>query len=224
VDLGVVCVAAGRGRRFGGDKLASTLGGRPVLAVAVEALRRAFPQAPLAVVLPPGRVEHWRSRVLEAAEDAILVEGGELRQDSVRGGVEAVAARGAKLALVHDAARPLLDPVDARRLVEALGDADGAILARRIPDTVKRVDGQGWVRATVPRDDLWLALTPQVFSVASLREGWRSQAPDAVWTDEAALLEASGRAVRVVEARRLSPKLTTADDLELLRTMLEVRR
>lgn len=220
----LVCVAAGRGARFGGDKLAERVAGRTVLDRSLDALRRARPDDPLVVVLPGSRLEEWRERLAGRSGDVHLVAGGARRQDSVRAGVEAAADRGAEVVVVHDGARPLVAPDDVRCVLRALGDAAGAVLCSRVHDTVKRVDREGFVLETVPRDTLRLSQTPQVFRVAALARAWRQVDGDGEWTDEAALLESLGMPVRCVLARSPNPKLTTADDLRMIRALVEDRR
>lgn len=221
----LVCVAAGRGTRFGGDKLSLELAGRTVLEHALAALRAARPADPLVVVVDSARWDAWHQRLAAAVPSALLVAGGSRRQDSVRAGVEAAAglAPEPELVVIHDGARPAVDPADVNRVVDGLGDAAGAVLASGVHDTVKRVDAAGLVVATVPRDELRLSLTPQVFRLAALREAWRRDAGGREWTDEAALLEAAGLPVRCVLASSPNPKLTTLHDLAAIRVLLEER-
>ncbi len=220
----LVCVAAGRGARYGGDKLSETVAGRPVLERSLDALRRARPDDPLVVVVSAFRLDEWRERLAGHRGDALLVTGGVRRQDSVRAGVEAAAGRGAEVVVVHDGARPLVAPDDVCCVVRALGDAAGAVLCGRVHDTVKRVDRDGFVLETVPRDALRLAQTPQVFRVSALLWAWQCAGADREWTDEAALLESLGMPVRCVLARSPNPKLTTADDLRMIRALVEAGR
>jgi 2-C-methyl-D-erythritol 4-phosphate cytidylyltransferase len=222
MNLALICVGAGRGERFGGDKLAQRLAGQPVLLLALHALHEALPEAPLIVVLPADRLERWRREVARVYPRATLVPGGERRQDSVRRGVEAAAELGTEVVAVHDAARALVHPDDVRRVVKALGDGAGAILGQRVADTVKRVDSEGSIRATVPRQDLRLALTPQVFRIEALQMAWNSVDPGLEWTDEAALVEVAGLPVSLVEARHPNPKLTTREDLVLMEALVEL--
>ena len=219
VRLGLVCVAAGRGRRFGGDKLQQRLGCGSVLEVALRALVTACPDAALVVVVAPEDVTTWRDRLGPEFPGSLWLPGGARRQDSVRAGVEAAAELGCDVVCVHDAARPLVRAEDVRTVVAALADADGAILCQRVTDTVKRVDGAGMVFSTIPREELRLASTPQVFRVAALRSAWGRLGGSGEWTDEAALLEAVGLAVQTVVARWPNPKLTTPEDLPLLRAL-----
>jgi 2-C-methyl-D-erythritol 4-phosphate cytidylyltransferase len=218
----LVCVGGGRGQRFGADKLAERLGEASVFAMALSRLRQAFPEAPLIAVCAADRLDTWRQRLAEKLPDLRMVAGGELRQGSVRNGVRAaVEGAGAEVVAIHDAARPLVDPSDVRRVVKALGEGDGAVLCQRVNDTVKQVDRRGRVKATVSRDDLRLSLTPQVFRVTALETAWRRVAPETVWTDEAALLEAAGLTVVTVEARYPNPKITSREDLRLARALVD---
>jgi len=214
-----VCVGAGRGERFGGQKLAEDLGRRSVLATSVSALRTAFPEAPVVVVLPGIHLEEWRARLRPEFPEVRLVAGGLRRQDSVRAGVEAAVTKGAEIVAVHDAARPLVNPQDVKGVVWALGDAEGAILVARPADTVKRIGSDGLVEETLPREDIRLAQTPQVFRISALFKAWDRAAPELEWSDESALLEWAGMAVRSVLAQHPNPKLTAESDLGLLRSL-----
>lgn len=214
-----VCVGAGRGSRFGREKVAEQLGDRTVLAAALGALHEAIPTAPLVVVVAAEHRDAWRSRLAADFPGVLVVAGGARRQDSVRIGVETAIGRGAEVVAIHDAARPLVDPRDVRRVVSALGEADGAILAAKVSDTVKRINGDGCVAESLDRDNLRLALTPQVFRVASLRVAWEQRSADCEWTDESALLEGAGMRVQSVVARYPNPKVTTESDLEVIRAL-----
>jgi 2-C-methyl-D-erythritol 4-phosphate cytidylyltransferase len=223
MNLALICVGGGRGERFGADKLVQALGDRSVFEVAVIALRAAYPAAPLVVVTPQNGLERWRDRLQISFPDALVVAGGDRRQDSVRAGVEAAQSGGATVVAVHDAARPLVHPEDVKRVVQALGSAPGAVLCSRVADTVKRVAADGTVLGTISRDDLRLSQTPQVFRVEALTRAWNRLGSSREWTDEAALLEANGELVHAVDALHANPKLTTAGDLVLLRAILESR-
>jgi len=219
-NIGIVCVAGGRGERFGGDKLAEQLGTTTVLERSLFALRQTFPSAPLSVVVPANRLLFWRER-LEVEGDALCcVEGGARRQDSVRRGVEAVAELGVEIVAIHDGGRPLVHPSDIRAVVEGLGNADGCILGQPAADTVKRVDARGVVLETIPRQAVLLAQTPQVFRLEALLRAWDAGDSEGEWTDEAALLESLGMSVITVAAKYPNPKLTTEGDLAVIRAMV----
>ncbi|MFC2144130.1 2-C-methyl-D-erythritol 4-phosphate cytidylyltransferase [Acidobacteriota bacterium] len=219
MNLAFVCVGAGRGVRFGGDKLAEMLGSRTVFATALGALARAVPEALMVVVVGDAMLEFWRDRLSPDFPQARFVSGGDRRQDSVRAGVLYAAQAGAEVVAVHDAARPLVDPTDVRAVIDAVGGASGATLSARVSDTVKRVDGNDLVVDTLARDRLRFALTPQVFQIATLMEVWQRSDLNRVWTDEAAILESAGVPVRSVLARHPNPKVTTEADLQVVRAI-----
>jgi 2-C-methyl-D-erythritol 4-phosphate cytidylyltransferase/2-C-methyl-D-erythritol 2,4-cyclodiphosphate synthase len=219
-----VCVGAGRGLRFGGEKLAQPVGDRTVFASALRALTTAIPAAPLIVVVAPEEIEAWRERLTPQFPQARFIGGGARRQDSVRAGVQAAADLGAEVVAIHDAARPLVDPRDVQGVVAGLGEADGAILTARVSDTIKRVDHDGMVVDTLDRETLHFALTPQVFRVAALEAAWRAAGIGSEWTDESALLESAGMRVVSVIARCPNPKVTTDADLGVIRALADTAR
>jgi 2-C-methyl-D-erythritol 4-phosphate cytidylyltransferase/2-C-methyl-D-erythritol 2,4-cyclodiphosphate synthase len=173
-------VAAGRGARFGGDKLAARLGARTVLEHAVGAVRAPFPKAPVVLVVRPDAVDDaaavWRPRGVR------VVAGGERRQDSVRNGVEALALGDDAVVVIHDAARPFVPPADVVAVAAAALETGAALLVAPVVDTVKRLGGDGTVAGTVPREGLVRALTPQAFTAATLRRAW-AQPGEGPWTD-----------------------------------------
>jgi len=221
--IGIVCVAGGRGERFGGDKLAEQLGNTTVLECSLLALRQAFPSAPMSVVVPSDRMSFWLEQLGTIWSGLRCIEGGARRQDSVRRGVEAVATPGVEIVAIHDGARPLVHFEDVRAVVEGLGNADGCILGQPAADTVKRVDTQGVVLETIPRQDILLAQTPQVFRIEALCRAWDIGNFEGEWTDEAALLESLGMPVVTVAAKYPNPKLTTEGDLAVIRALANDR-
>jgi 2-C-methyl-D-erythritol 4-phosphate cytidylyltransferase len=194
--------AAGRGERLGADgpKAFVVCAGRPLIDWSLDVLREVCDRVVVAV--PPG-FSYPGS-----------VEGGPVRSDSVRRAL--AAAPEATVAVVHDAARPLLTRELVERCIAALGDGvDGAVAASPVVDTVKQVDSELRVTRTLDRSALWAIQTPQVFNAAVLRRALDVplEALKAA-TDDAALVEAAGGRVRVVEARSSNFKVTGPDDLE----------
>jgi 2-C-methyl-D-erythritol 4-phosphate cytidylyltransferase len=206
-----IVVAAGGGARFGGAKQFVRLGGVSVVERAVVVAQDVCDG--VVVVLPPDST--W------AAPDGVqLAVGGATRSDSVRAGL-AVVPDDVEVVIVHDAARPLASRRLFELVVEAVVDgADGAVPALAISDTVKRVCDDRVVE-TVARDDLVAVQTPQAFRAGALRAAHRVGAID---TDDAALVEANGGTVVVVEGERRNLKLTRADDLQLAEALLDGAR
>jgi 2-C-methyl-D-erythritol 4-phosphate cytidylyltransferase/2-C-methyl-D-erythritol 2,4-cyclodiphosphate synthase len=211
--IAAILVAAGTGSRFGADtpKQFLTLAGQPVIR---HAARRLLARADM--LQPVGD-----AAPIEAALSGLphlpVVAGGATRQDSVRAGLEALAEFAPNpvpdLVLVHDAARPFFPDRTIPDLVAALATHDGAIPAAPVADTLKRASG-GVITATVPRDGLFRAQTPQGFRFATLLAAHRAGETGA--TDDAALLEASGHAVAIVAGHEDNIKLTYPEDLPRL--------
>jgi 2-C-methyl-D-erythritol 4-phosphate cytidylyltransferase len=212
--IGFVLVAGGRGRRYGGAlaKQFLPLAGVPLLVWSARRLATLRDLGSFVVVATPE--EHERCRVLLAplALSLRLADAGAERQQSVASGLAALEP-GCEIVVVHDAVRPLVDPVSIAACVAAAHESGAAMLAIPIADTVKRADG-GIVTATVPREGLWLAQTPQVFRSDVLRRAHHEAARlGFVGTDDAALVERLGLPVRIVEGSHLNRKITTPDDL-----------
>ncbi|UFN50681.1 bifunctional 2-C-methyl-D-erythritol 4-phosphate cytidylyltransferase/2-C-methyl-D-erythritol 2,4-cyclodiphosphate synthase [Roseomonas sp. OT10] len=207
-------LAAGQGLRFGAaaPKQFLPLAGKPVLRHAAEALlAEGLVDALLPVCAPAeaGRV----ATLLEGLPALAPVAGGATRQDSVRAGLEALAADPPAIVLVHDGARPVVPAGTVAALLAALQDRAGAIPALPVSDTLKRGEG-GAIAATVPREGLFRAQTPQAFRFPVLLAGHRAAAPGA--TDDAALLEAMGEAVALVPGSEENVKVTFPEDLARL--------
>ncbi len=221
-----VIPAAGAGARLGAPqpKQYLALGARPMLRWSVDALRVAPWIERVLVVVAPG--DRRAARLLAGlARVEVLALGGAARRDSVLAGLRALAGTGARAddwVLVHDAARPGLAPGLLDRLRDALGEsAVGGLLALPASDTVKRSGEVGRsVAATLERERLWLAQTPQMFRLGLLLDALAAH-PGV--TDEAAAVERAGHAPLLVEGARANFKVTTAEDLELMRALLERR-
>lgn len=167
------------------------------------------------VAVPPGHGGHGE------AEGHERVVGGASRSESVRNAL--AAAPEAEVAVVHDAARPLLTEELVERCVAAIHapGVAGAVAAARVTDTIKEADGAGRVLRTLERDALWSIQTPQVFWAAPLREALAADvATLAAATDDAGLVEAAGGTVAIVEAPRENIKVTGPLDLRLAELLL----
>lgn len=196
-----VVVAAGQARRFGRPKQYEMLGDTRVLDWSLAAARASCDGVVL--VVGPDMADHP-----EPGADAV-VAGGLTRSASVRCGLAAVPSD-AEVIVVHDAARPLAPVRLFEAVVAAVVDgAAGAVCAVAVADTVKRVVG-GVVTETLDRSGLWAVQTPQAFVAEALRAA-HAGVPEA--TDDAALVEAAGGRVVVVEGDSRNRKLTEPLDL-----------
>jgi 2-C-methyl-D-erythritol 4-phosphate cytidylyltransferase/2-C-methyl-D-erythritol 2,4-cyclodiphosphate synthase len=211
--IAAILVAAGSGSRFGADtpKQFLPLAGRPVIRHAAEAL--AATVSHLQPVGDPLSID----AALAGVDHLPTVPGGATRQDSVRAGLEALVPHTPDLVLVHDAARPHIPPGTIQALLAALERYPGAIPAHPVADTLKRAEN-GIIVATVPREGLFRAQTPQAFRFDVLLSAHRAGIQGT--TDDASLLEATGATVAVVPGADDNIKLTHPEDLVRLERVM----
>ncbi|MDJ0942116.1 MAG: bifunctional 2-C-methyl-D-erythritol 4-phosphate cytidylyltransferase/2-C-methyl-D-erythritol 2,4-cyclodiphosphate synthase [Kiloniellales bacterium] len=212
-DAAALVVAAGRGHRFGAElpKQFLALGGKPVLRHALEAFAAHPGIGAVQTVIHPDDRELYEA----AAAGLDLrppVGGGATRQESVRLGLAALADIAPERVLIHDAARPFVSGEIVDRVLSGLDDHAGVIPAVPVADTLKRVE-DGAISGTVDRGGLWRAQTPQGFRYADIVAAHADLAGREL-TDDAALLEAAGLAVGVVEGAERNFKITSKDDME----------
>ena len=221
MSVSLILVAAGRGLRAGGGvpKQLVDLGGRTMLQRSVAACDAHPAVDEIVVVLPAELVPDAAALVGPTRAACRVVAGGARRQDSVRAGFAAVS-EAATIVLVHDAARPFVSPAVIDRVIAAAVETGAAVPAVPVPDTVKRVtaDGAGAARRrvveTLPREEVWLAQTPQGFRRETLAAAIEAGAARAEATDEARLVEWMGREVQVVDGDSRNVKVTTAEDVQ----------
>ncbi|MEO8423100.1 MAG: 2-C-methyl-D-erythritol 4-phosphate cytidylyltransferase [Actinomycetota bacterium] len=210
-----VIVAGGSGTRLGGDepKALHTIGGRPLVVVAVEQAVASPSIAGVVVAAPPGFEERFRQVLAPVAGSSVVVTGGETRQRSVVAGLSAVEPH-VDVVVVHDAARPFASAELFTAVIDAVAaGADAAVPVLPLVDTVKRVRG-GSIIGTEPRDELALAQTPQACRIQLLRDGLaKAEESGLDFTDDAGLLEWMGITVRTVAGEHGNFKITTALDL-----------
>ena len=213
--VAAILVAAGSGSRYGSDqpKQYTNVGGKPVVRWAAERL------LPFVTLLQPVGDPALLGAALAGLEHLPVVPGGITRQDSVRAGLEALAPLAPDVVLVHDAARPFVPAHTVPALLAALGRVPGAIPAVPVADTLKRAQG-GLIDATVPRQALFRAQTPQAFRFDALLALHREHASLAGLTDDASLLEHAGMAVELVPGAEDNIKLTFPEDLVRLERVL----
>lgn len=220
--ISLVIPAAGRGTRFGGaiPKQLLPLKGRAVLLRSLDAFAGQIDEAVLAIS------EDAREEIAALIAGAglpfpvRLVAGGATRQESVHAGILA-SDPACELVLVHDAVRPLVPPQCIATCIAALTTNVAAVVAIPCTATVKRARADRTVEATVPRDDLWLAQTPQGLRRAEAITAFGLAASDGrACSDDVQVMEHAGHRVALVMGDARNIKLTTPDDWAVAEALL----
>ncbi len=221
----VILPAAGSSRRFHDKHYKKTfapLAGKAVwLHSAEKFLSREEVKQLILVVADEDREEFDRKFGANIAIlDVEVCCGGKERADSIRNALARINEE-IDFVAVHDAARPCLAEKWIDRVFAAAEKTDAAILATPIASTLKCVDDNKQIEATVDRQNLWAAQTPQVFARQLLVEAY-AVCGENIPTDDAALVEQLGKPVAIVEGSPLNIKITTRDDLRLAEQILKV--
>jgi 2-C-methyl-D-erythritol 4-phosphate cytidylyltransferase len=213
-----------KGKKPAATKQFSELGGTPIL---IHTLRKFVASAEVSeiyIALRGNEIEGFRGRLEKGAKDILkkkihLVEGGEHRQHSVANALSSVSAANDDVVLVHDAVRPFVTEEIIHDVIRAAQKYGAAIAGLPAVDTVKQVERTAdgaLITATLPRERVVLAQTPQGFRYDVLKKAFDEAAADGfVGTDEAALVERSGQPVAVVMGSPKNIKITAPADMEL---------
>ncbi len=212
--VGAVIVAAGESQRMSGaDKVFALLGGKPVLARAVEPFQNCGAIDQIVIVVSEQNLE--RGKQLAAGEGwsktTDVCPGGRRRQDSVLAGLNRL--KNCQWVVIHDGCRPL---VTAGLIEQGLAEAretGAAVAAVPVADTIKVAGDDRIVHQTPPRQNLWAVQTPQVFSYPIIAEAYQRARGDV--TDDASLVEQVGYKVKLYMGCYDNIKITTPDDLIL---------
>jgi 2-C-methyl-D-erythritol 4-phosphate cytidylyltransferase len=216
--------AAGVGARMGAGtpKQYLKIGGKPMLRHTLDAFLSSDLVAHTFVVVSPD--DPFIDAIAPSHGVTILRCGGASRMESVRNGLAVLASTLAPSdwVLVHDAARPGLTAELIAKLIGDTGDHPaGGLLALPVVDTVKRcIEGEAC--GTVPRNNLWLAQTPQMFRYQLLREALSADADPTTITDDASAVEALGFTPKLVEGHPRNLKVTMPDDIRIAEMYLAV--
>lgn len=214
----VVIPAAGVGRRMAGiiPKQYLALKGRTVIEWSLAPILARPEVAAVVIGLAPDD-RSFASLSVSRDSRVQTTLGGAERSDSVLNGLRALQANDHDWVLVHDAARPCLHAEDVDALINALRDDDvGGLLAAPVADTLKSANANQRVNLTVPRKDLWRALTPQMFRFGVLHRALLQAAAGGVSvTDESAAVERLGLSPKLVAGRNDNIKITVPEDLAL---------
>lgn len=211
----------------GSNKQYLLMGGKPILAHTLSAFQEAPGVDGIFVVSPEPEIPLCRSQVVERyalSKVRAIVAGGAERQHSVLNGLNALALQGVEpddLVLIHDGVRPFVTTDIINRSADAAHEFGAAVVAVPAKDTVKVACG-GVIAGTPPREQLWLAQTPQAFRFGLIHAAHlRAQAEGFLGTDDASLLEREGFPVRVVLGDYRNIKITTPEDMALAEAFLK---
>lgn len=226
-DVGVVIVAGGASTRTGGEELKQFrwVAGKPMLLHSLQAFMARPDVASVVCVVPQQYVADPPPWIFQCDVDRLLLSiGGRTRTESARNGLEDLPDEAA-IALVHDAARPLVDDALVDRVIVAAREGQCVVPGLPVADTIKEVDGEGRVVKTLDRARLWRAQTPQGFPRALLERAHReAKAAHATATDDAALCERIGIPVTIVPGSERAMKVTNESDFERIEALFAAMR
>ncbi len=210
MKISVILLAGGTGSRMGTSvpKQFLDIHGKPVASYSFDLFSNLPYVSQIVVVSPPAYRELFPG--------ALYADPGERRQDSVFNGFQETS-RGVDLVCIHDASRPFLQKEDVDRLLATAMECKAAALGRPVPYTVKEVRGDTVLR-TLDRSTLWEVHTPQMIAPDLLAEGFKyANTHHLTVTDDVSLVELIGHPVKLVEGSGRNIKLTTPDDMALVR-------
>jgi 2-C-methyl-D-erythritol 4-phosphate cytidylyltransferase len=223
--------AAGLGTRMAGPqpKQFLSLDGAPILIHSLRAFAAVDRVTAIYVAVRKPEIERVEAEIAEygCAAKVHVVEGGDNRQESVAHALAALPAAPDDVVLVHDAVRPLIDAATIERTIDAVVEHGAAIVGLPAVDTIKQVERTAHgalITATIPREFVVLAQTPQGFRYGLLKKAFaEAEADGFVGTDEASVVERAGLPVAVVPGSQVNLKITQPGDLELAEFYLRQR-
>lgn len=225
-SFAVILPAGGLGKRMGSKipKQLLPLNGKPVYHYALETFAQMDEIAEVVLAVPADWKSHFEKELqnFRFAYKLKLVIGGKERWESVRNGIEALSKE-IEFVLVHDVARPLISHSLILQVLETLETKGSCLVARQAVDTVKMVES-GKVERTIPRENVYLAQTPQAARVEIFKKLYKKIDENPLGflpTDEASILEHFGEPVYIVPGNSQNDKLTTPADLKRFELFLE---
>ena len=222
-----VILAAGLGKRMqaGHNKQFIEICEQSVLTHTLTVFAKIPEIAKIVLVVRAGEEDTCQNMIPEIAENkTVLAIGGKERQDSVHNGIRAITWE-CEYILIHDGARPLVTEEVIRRTLLAAQNSGAAICAVPVKDTIKQADSDGNVLATIPRESLWAAQTPQVFRADLIRRAYENAyVHNHYGTDDASLVEYLGEKIKIVTGDYENIKITTPEDIPTAEQILQKRQ
>jgi 2-C-methyl-D-erythritol 4-phosphate cytidylyltransferase len=225
--VSAIIVAGGMGVRMKSDirKQYLNLGGLPILSRSMIAIDHYTSVVKIYLVVPEQDLDFCENNIvplIHCRSDVCLVSGGRTRQESVYKGLSAVSEKNG-IVLIHDGVRPFVTVEQIDRCVKEAQKNGACILGIPLKDTLKSCDPQGNITNTIARGSLWLAQTPQAFQFHLIYEAYKHAASKGIQaTDDASLLEAMDRPVKVVNGSPHNIKITTPEDFLMAQALLSL--
>jgi len=224
--VSAIIVAAGKGVRMKGKmrKQYLELSGRPVLAHSIMAFDSCSLVEDIFLVIPKEDVEYCQNKILSLLDlknHINLVHGGAKRQDSVYNGLQSIN-KNTDTVVIHDGVRPFIQPEKLKECILDSKKFGACILGTPASDTLKRVDKSDIIETTLPRENIWLAQTPQAFRFDLILKAHETARRDGyVGTDDASLVERLGEDVKIINGGRFNIKITKKEDLAIAKAIFD---
>lgn len=227
-DVHVIITAAGKGLRFSKNKNAAkakqflTLHGKPVILYSLLAFQKNKKVKSITVSAEPDKFNYLHSIAVKNKITKLtgLVEGGKTRFESVQNAFNQLTCRVDDIVVIHDAARPNIPVSFINNFIDEALKTGDVIPGIKVSETVKKCSKNAVIE-TIPRDELWLIQTPQAFSYDTLSRSYIVAGKRTDFTDESSLAENAGYKVKVVSGFRFNIKITTAEDMTLLKKLMK---
>jgi 2-C-methyl-D-erythritol 4-phosphate cytidylyltransferase len=218
--------AAGLGKRLGGSvkKQFLLLRDKPIIVHTLQRFEHCSEIDEIAVAVPEQSIAEMESLIshFRLHKVSMVTVGGEKRQDSVYNALRRFAFQPSDIVLVHDGVRPFIESKRIAHLIRSCKEHEAAVLAVQPKDTIRRSRGGEYFDQTLDRNALWLVQTPQAFRASVLMKAFKEAKRTRFYgTDEVGLVERIGVRVRIVEGSYDNIKITTQEDVDLGRLILE---
>jgi 2-C-methyl-D-erythritol 4-phosphate cytidylyltransferase len=223
-----IIVGGGQGKRIKGKlpKQFLSLRGKPILVHTVEKFERCKLIDEIILVVPEDYMSYCSQAIVDKfgyGKVKKIVCGGRERQDSVYQGLKA-CPKGTSTVAIHDAVRPLISPNIISQSIKLCLEKKAVVVAVPPKDTIKRGE-EGLVVTTLNRDKMWLIQTPQVFEYKLILDAHQKAKKEGFWgTDDSILVERLGKEVAILEGEFENIKITTAEDLAIAETLLQLTK
>jgi 2-C-methyl-D-erythritol 4-phosphate cytidylyltransferase len=218
--------AAGSGKRLGGSvkKQFLLLRDKPIIVHTLQRFEHCSDIDEIAVAVPEQSIAEMESLIshYRLHKVSMITVGGEKRQDSVYNVLRRFAFKPSDIVLVHDGVRPFIESKRITQLIRQCKETGAAVLAVQPKDTIRRSRGGEYFDQILDRNALWLVQTPQAFLASILMKAFKQAKQDRFYgTDESGLVERVGVKIRIVEGSYDNIKITTEEDVDLGRLILE---